>query len=368
MLSEKDTVVKIDQQTFINTMVRIGIIAFLIYLCLKTIAPFQMLLLWGLLLAIMLYPLHQKLAFKLSSKQGYTSTVIVLIGIFLIGIPLFLLGDSLVEHAQNMQKSLETKSLTVSPPSPKVAEWPVVGEKVHELWSDASDNLPHFLEKNKEFLHKMSRATLAKVGSAFSSISLLFGALIIAGIMMAYGESGTKAAQRILIRVAGPETGVKLQVLTVATVRSVATGVLGVAFIQALLFGVGFFLIGIPFAALLAIIVMFIGIVQLPAIVVGLPVIAYVWSGDGSVVIHTVFTLYFIAASLSDNILKPLLLGRGVDAPMPIILLGALGGMISGGLIGLFLGAVLLAIGYQLFMSWVNKANEDTVEACDNNG
>ncbi len=366
MLPEKETVVKIDQQTFINAVLRLGIIGFLIYLCRKVVLPFEMLLLWGLLLAIMLYPLQQKFAAKLSNKQGLSSTIIVLFGILLVGIPLYLMGDSFIQHANTMQKRMAAESLTISPPSPTVADWPIIGEKAHEIWSEAADNLPHFIEKNKIFLQKVSKATLAKIGSAFTSISLLLGSLITAGIMMAYGERGTNACHRILVKIAGPTIGPRLQTLTIATVRSVATGVLGVAFIQALLFGVGFFLMGIPFAALLAVIVMFIGIVQLPALIAGLPVIMYVWSGDGTAAINTVFTLYFIAASLADNILKPILLGRGVDAPMPIILIGALGGMISGGLIGLFLGAVFLAIGYQIFMNWVDKGHEESIKANDN--
>ena len=165
--------------------------------------------------------------------------------------------------------------------------------------------------------------------------------------------------QRILNRVAGPVKGPQLQTLSVGTVRSVATGVLGVAFIQALLFGIGFILIGVPGAGVFALIVMLIGIIQLPAVIISLPVIIYVWSaGDASTTANILYTLYFVVAGLSDNVLKPLLLGRGVDAPMPIILIGALGGMIAGGFIGLFLGAILLAIGYRVFMGWVDDVED----------
>ena len=140
-----------------------------------------------------------------------------------------------------------------------------------------------------------------------------------------------------------------------------ASGVIGVAFIQALLLGVGFIMAGIPAAGVLALIVMVLGILQLPAAIISLPAIAYLWlSGDTSITTNMIYTIYLLVAGLADNVLKPILLGRGVDAPMPVILLGALGGMVSGGIIGMFVGAVLLAVGYQVFMDWVDNASEET--------
>ncbi len=177
--------------------------------------------------------------------------------------------------------------------------------------------------------------------------------------MMAFGKSGSDTLLRIISRVAGPDNGPQLHALSAGTVRSVAVGVLGVAFIQAVLFGIGFILAKIPAAGVLALIVMFIGIIQLPAAIISIPVIIYLWvGGDASITTNIIFTVYFGIAGMADNFLKPLLLGRGVDAPMPVILIGALGGMIAGGIVGMFIGAILLAVGYQIFMAWVNKADE----------
>jgi predicted PurR-regulated permease PerM len=185
------------------------------------------------------------------------------------------------------------------------------------------------------------------------------GSLVIAGIMLAYGESGSAAMLAIIRRFTGPEKATEMHKLSTATIRSVATGVIGVAFIQALLLGVGFIAAGIPMAGILAVVVLLFGIAQLPAAVISLPAIAYLWWSGDSTMMNVVWTVYLLVAGMADNVLKPLLLGRGVDAPMPIILLGALGGMVSAGLIGLFLGAVLLALGYQLFMAWVSDDQPD---------
>jgi predicted PurR-regulated permease PerM len=178
--------------------------------------------------------------------------------------------------------------------------------------------------------------------------------LIVAGIMMAWGQSGSDAIGRLLHRVAGERQGPRLHVLGTGTIRSVATGVIGVAFIQALLLGIGFFGAGIPAASVLAVVVMMMGILQLPAALVSLPAIGYIWwAGDSSTVVMVVWSVYLLVAGLTDNVLKPMFLGRGVDAPMPVILIGALGGMASNGIVGLFIGAVLLAVGYKILMGWV---------------
>ena len=189
---------------------------------------------------------------------------------------------------------------------------------------------------------------------------MFLGALIVAGIMMAFGRSGSDAVNHILCRIAGREQGSKVHTLATMTTRSVAAGVLGVALIQAILLGVGFMLAGVPAAGLLALIVLLLAIMQLPATLVSLPVILWLWnSGDGGTVMNVIWTVYFVLAGLADNVLKPMLLGRGVDAPMPVILIGALGGMVSSGFIGLFTGAVILAVGYQIFMQWVATKSED---------
>ena len=109
-----------------------------------------------------------------------------------------------------------------------------------------------------------------------------------------------------------------------------------------------------PWAGVLAVIVLVLGIAQVPALIVTLPAIGYIWwSGDYGTVEAIVYTVLIFAAGMTDNVLKPLMLGRGVDAPMPVILLGALGGMAAGGILGMFVGATLLALGYQIFMGWV---------------
>lgn len=358
MSTEQDTDVirAIASKDLLDVLVRVGLIGLMVVMSFRIFSPFLGILLWALVLAVSLYPLYLKLVSKMGGRQGASASLIVILGMLLIGTPTILLGGLFAGYIYETYEAFQTNSVTVEAPSPEVAEWPIIGERVYTAWSAAANDLPGFLDEMQPQLGALTDRALSTAASTMGDVLLFLGALIIAAIMMVFGESGSDAMGRILSRLSGPKNGPRLRSLTAATIRSVATGVIGVAFIQALLLGVGFALAGIPAAGLLAVVVMLVGIIQLPALLVTLPVIAYLWwGGDASTTSNVVWTIYLLVAGMADNVLKPLLLGRGVDAPMPVILIGALGGMVSAGIVGLFVGAVVLAVGYQLFMDWVNE-------------
>ncbi|MCR9103790.1 MAG: AI-2E family transporter [Gammaproteobacteria bacterium] len=343
-------------EEFVDGIIRLALVGLLLLMCFRIFSPFVGLMTWAMVLAVTLYPLHQSLASRLNQRQGRAATVIVLIGILVIGGPIIVLAESFITFVFDVRNAYQAGTLSLPEPQDSVLGWPVVGEKVHAAWLSASTDLENFVEANRERFEGLAGQVVTAAGSTVTGVLGFLGSLIVAGIMMAYGRSGSAAMHRILVRVAGPVGGTEVHTLATRTTRSIAVGVLGVALIQALLLGGGFLFAGIPAAGLLAAIVMFIGIIQLPALIISLPVIAYMWTvGDGSTVHNVVWTVYLIIAGAADGVLKPMLLGRGVDAPMPVILLGALGGMATGGLVGLFLGGVLLAVGYQIFMKWVES-------------
>jgi predicted PurR-regulated permease PerM len=359
MQTDYSTFQKLLSKNFTDAMIRIGLIVFLVVMCFRIFAPFANLMLWAVILAITLYPLHQRLAKTLKGRQGRAAALLVVAGILLIAGPTVMIGGDFAKYVHKAYTAYENDSITIKQPNPKVADWPLIGKRVYKSWNMAADNLPVFLKENKGQLENISKRILSAAANTAGSLLLFVGAFIIAGVMMAFGEPGSINMQNIFNRLAGKERGSQLQSLSTATVRSVASGVIGVAFIQTLLLGVGFIMAGIPAAGVLAVIVMLLGIMQLPALLISLPAIAYLWwLGDASTVSNIFFSIYFVAAGMADNVLKPILLGRGVDAPMPIILLGALGGMVSSGIIGMFVGAVLLAVGYQVFMEWVDYVDE----------
>ena len=350
---------KMVSSDLLDLMIRVGLIAFFVIMCVRVFAPFIGLMLWALILAVALYPVQRRLAKRLGGSHGRAATLLVVSGLLLIGVPTVMLGSSFAGHVHDVYNAFENNEIRIPPPAESVAGWPLVGEKVHAAWSAAASDLPALLERLQPQLGNFAKYMLSLAAKTAGGVFMFLGSLIIAGIMMAYGENGSQAMLRIISRLTGPAQGPQLHSLTTATIRSVATGVIGVAFIQALLLGLGFMMAGIPGAGVLALIVMLIGIMQLPALIVSLPAIAYMWwAGDASTTANIVFTVYLLVAGMADNVLKPMLLGRGLDVPMPVILLGALGGMVSGGIIGLFVGAVVLAVGYEVFMGWVARGQE----------
>lgn len=361
MQPDNTTFQKLLHKDMLDFVIRIGLVAFVVIMSARIFAPFTGLVLWAFILAVALYPLHRIVARRLGGRQGGAATLLVLAGLLVVGLPTVMLGSSFAGQIHDAYKAFENNTITIKQPAASVADWPLIGKKVYGAWSAAADNLPAFLEKNRERLRNIAKRAFSAAANTAGSVLLFLGSLIIAGIMLAYGESGSQAMQRILNRLTGPTTGPRLHSLTSATIRSVATGVIGVAFIQSLLLGIGFMIAGIPAAGVLALIVLLFGIAQLPAALISLPAIAYMWwAGDASTTFNIVMSIYLLVAGLADNVLKPLMLGRGVDVPMPVILIGAIGGMVSAGIIGLFIGAVLLAVGYQVFMDWVDEGEKGT--------
>lgn len=337
----------------LDVLIRAGLIAALVIFCFQIFRPFLNLMLWAVILAITLYPLHNMLKGKLGNHDGHTATLIICFAIAILLVPVYLLGTSLTESAQNVVQMVKEGTLQIPQPSDSVAQWPLIGKPLHDFWLQAATDLTGLAQKIAPQLKGISLKLLGQIAGLGAGLLVFIFALIIAGIVMAFGENGERSAIQIASRISGPEKGPQIAELCTSTIRAVAQGVVGIAFIQMLLIGVGFVVMGIPGAGLLALAVLLLGIMQLPATLITIPVIAYVFATEGADVASIVFAIYIFVAGLADNVLKPLLLGRGVNVPMPVVLIGALGGMVTSGVIGLFIGPVILAVGYQLFWQWV---------------
>ncbi|CAG9176605.1 Putative transport protein YdiK [Cupriavidus laharis] len=339
----------------LDVLIRAGLIATLVIFCFEIFHPFFDLVVWALILAVTIYPLQVRMRGRLGLSEGHIATLIILLSIAIILVPAYLLGVAVFESVERAIDVVKDGNLRIPQPPDTVAGWPLVGQQLHAFWQQAATDLSGLLMKVAPQLKGVSVTLLGKLAGLGTGLLVFVFALIIAGIIMAYGEMGTRSAQRIASRIVGPDRGERIVELCTATIRAVAQGVVGIAFIQMMLIGVAFIVKDIPGAGLLALAVLLLGIMQLPATLVTVPVIVYVFATDGTSVATIVFAVYVFVAGLADNVLKPLLLGRGVDVPMPVVLIGALGGMISGGIIGLFIGPVMLAVGYRMFWLWVDE-------------
>jgi predicted PurR-regulated permease PerM len=343
----------------LDVLIRAGLVLAVAILCYRVFAPFLTLTLWAVILAVTLYPLHRMIAARLGGRQGLSATLLTLLGIALLVVPIAVLMNSLGDTLQDFIKNVQSNAFNVPPPPDSVAGWPLVGAKLHDTWSRAHHDLPGLVQSLQPKIGELARDMLGFVAGIAGALLGFLAAFIIAGIIVAFGEPGARACQNIFTRIAGKERGEELAKLSTATIRAVAQGVVGVALIQAILVGLCLLIAKVPWAGALAAIVLVLGIAQVPAVIVTLPAIAYIWTsggyGSGAGIAYTVLLL---VAGMADNVLKPLMLGRGVNVPMPVILVGALGGMAATGIVGMFVGATLLALAYVVFMRWVGDSQE----------
>ncbi|MDJ0787065.1 MAG: AI-2E family transporter [Myxococcota bacterium] len=337
----------------IDTAIRLGAVALVAYICFLVLRPFILPVAWGMIIAVAMYPLHLRLASALGGRSKLALTIFTVAGLALLIVPTVLLIGSVLDAFHATQAAYEAGTLHVPPPREGVQEWPIVGERLYEVWSAASQNLTATLDRYTEQIRGLARGILAAGAGAGVTILHFVISVLIAAVLMANAEACHETARSIGRRLAG-DVGADFADLSTATTRSVAQGVLGVALIQALLAGVGMLAVGVPAAGVWALLVLVLAIVQLPPLVVLGPVMVYVFSANETVP-AVIFMVWGLIVSASDTFLKPIFLGRGLDIPMLVILLGAIGGMLATGVIGLFVGAIVLALAYTLFTTWLEQ-------------
>ncbi|MGB5180024.1 MAG: AI-2E family transporter [Gammaproteobacteria bacterium] len=344
---------KLFQARALDAVVRIGLLALLVLWCFNIVRPFIMPVLWGAIMAVAIYPLYVKAYHKLGGREKLTAVLIDLVALAILIVPAVMLTGSLIDGTQQLAAEYEAGTLTIPPPSESVKDWPLVGEKLHSAWALASTNLEAALVQFKPQAQAVGKWFLSAAAGAGAGVLMFVVSIIIAGVFLVYARSGSHALETVVGRVLGEKEGKAFVELAGATIRSVAQGVLGVALIQTILGGIGMMAVGVPYAGVWALLILLLAIVQLPPLLVLGPLIVYVFSVEPTVP-AVIFMIWSFMVSVSDSFLKPLFLGRGMDIPMLVILLGAIGGMILSGIIGLFVGAVVLAVGYTLFMAWLN--------------
>lgn len=339
-----------------DTTIRMFFLFLIIAWCLMIMLPFVHIILWGIILGVAFMPMHTSLTNFFRGRAKLASALIILVSLAIIIIPSLLFLDSIVNGIQELKEAYQAGTLTIPPPSEKVKTWPVIGEQIYAVWSSGSPEIKDFVVKYKEQL----AGIVSKLGSgllgATSGVLQMIGAVIIAGILLLVKDGG-ESIRKFFRKVAG-KNGDHFADIAKLTIGNVVKGVLGVALIQALIIGIGFLLAGIPFAGLWTIIVLVFAILQLPPILVILPIVLYMFS-EKETASAVFWTIYLFLGGLSDNFLKPILLGKGAPVPMIVIFIGVIGGFIFSGFIGLFTGAIVMSIGYKLYIGWINSTDEN---------
>ncbi len=335
------------------SFIQIGALLLLLMLCYQIIAPFVSILIWAVVIAVGLYPTHTSLAAKLGGREKTSAMILVLIGLAIVVTPVWLTAESSIATIQQASANIEAGTVEIQPPNESVADWPLVGDSVYKFWSSAATNLESTLNTYAPQLKSLAQRAASFAGRMFVGALQFVLSIVIAGALIMNAESGHRAARNIAGSLMGDDAGDKMTTLSILTIRSIVKGVLGIAIIQAVAAALGLVVMGVPAAGLLALAVLVVAIVQLPPWLVLAPVAVWVFS-VAEPVPATIFAVYMLIVSLADMVLKPMLLGRGVETPMLVILVGAIGGAMTLGIIGLFLGAVILAVSYELLVAWMS--------------
>ena len=347
----------------LETTLRIGVILLLIAWCLQILSPFLLPIIWAGIIAVALYPAFLQLTTALGGRNLLAGTVTALLLLLLLVVPMILLGDTLVEMSLELAKRVREGSLVLPPPPDNVAGWPLIGPPLAEFWSLASRNLQAALGTLLPYL-KPAAGWLVSAGTgAGLGVLQSLAAILIAGVMLARADIGKRIGQALIGKLAGIR-GAELADLIEKTVRGVAAGILGVAIIQALLSGLGMLAAGVPGAGLWTLVALLACVVQIGPSLVLIPAVIYLFSFSEPFV-AVAFLVWSIFVILIDNVLKPLLMGRGVNAPIAVLFVGAIGGLLTMGIVGLFVGAVVLVIGHTLLMAWLGLVEDSTAATPD---
>jgi len=335
----------------VDMVIRLVVVGLLIYWSFTIIGPFLLVVLWGVILAVTLYPLYLRLAGLLG--QRVSAVLLTVVGLAVVIGPVGLLMTIFVKDLGDLARDLVGGQIQVPPPSDSIKQWPLVGEDLFDFWDLASNNLEEALRRIQPQLQTYGTRVLATLAGVGFGILQFAVSIVIAGFLFKPALSLTGGLKAFATRVT-PAHGEEFMHLAVAAIRNVARGVIGISLMQSILAGIGLMLAGVPGAGLIAFAVLLLGILQISP---GLPIFgAIVWAWmhmeTGSAL---VFTLYMLPVSLADNFLKPIVMAAGLTTPMLVIFIGAIGGTLAHGLIGLFIGPIVLAVAYEMLFAWVRS-------------
>jgi predicted PurR-regulated permease PerM len=333
-----------------DAAVRIGLFALLAYWSLTVIGPFLTVALWSAVLTVALYPLFDWLARRFGSRRLAAILVTLMCLLMVIG-PVTWLGFGFADTAEGWVRQFDADEVVLPLPPDSIRSWPLVGEDLHRVWTDAATDAKAVLREVVPRLKPLGGRLLQMSGTLVFGLLEFVTAIVIAGFLYAPGPRLVSALGALLRRTFGQRSDEMVK-LAGHTIRSVSRGVVGIALVQSFLAGIGFLAVGIPAAGFLTLTALGLGIVQIGPAILILPTIVWSWTVMSAA--HALaFTIYMIAVGLIDNVLRPFVIARGLTTPMPVILIGVLGGLLAYGVSGLFLGPIVLSVGWALVRAWV---------------
>jgi predicted PurR-regulated permease PerM len=337
-------------ESFVVLAIRLVCLGLIAYWAFILIRPFLTILIWSAIIAVALYPIFEWLSAKFLGHRALAATVITLCSLFVMLGPATWLGLSLADSARLLSARLSDGTIAIPAPPETVKTWPVIGNNAYEIWQLASTNLRQVLVQAAPQLKPLGAGVLAAAGSVGVNLLKFIVATIISGFLFIPGPQLVHSVKNLFQHLAA-KRGEMFVDVTGATIRNISRGVIGIAVVQALLAGVGLIVSGVPAAGLISFVVLVLAIIQIGPAIVLIPVIVWSWFAMDTAM-AALFSIYMILVGLLDNILRPLVMAKGLGTPMPVILVGVFGGTLAHGMIGLFVGPIVLSIAWQLLALW----------------
>ncbi len=336
----------------LEVFIHLSLIVLLAATCFLILRPFIAVVAWGLTIAIAGYPAYCKLQKLLGGRGGFAAVLFTVLLLTVLIVPIALLAQTLIGGFQDLGVRLHDGTLRIPPPPASIATWPIIGKRLNDLWSLASINFAAALQSLAPQLRGVAAGLLAASAEVGIGVLQFFVSIVVAGFLLANSGRAASLSRKLAIHFFGSK-GAQFEALAEATIRSVTTGILGVALIQSLLAGLGFLVVQLPGAGLWVLLFLIAAVLQMGGLML-IPAVIYVFATIGTAKAMA-FLIWCIVVALMDNVLKPLLLGQGVPFPILVIFLGAIGGFMAMGIIGLFVGAIVLSVGYKLFLAWLDE-------------
>lgn len=339
-------------QQAIDIAIRMVLLFALLFWCFQIIAPFLMPVLWGIIIAIALDPVQELLQKKFKMSPKWSSILITIILLAIVLVPTIMFFSNTTKTLLALKDKFATEGFVLPEPPQFLLDLPVVGDKIHEFLGSFNSNVEEFVKTHQEKVIEVGKKIMTTLIDAGLGIVHILVSIILAGVFLAIGDQ-KGVTINLFDKLVGKDGHTYVQ-LIVQTIRSVVKGVLGVALMQTIFVAIGVFATGIPHGALWVLLCLFLSIVQVGPSLIILGVVAYLFENE-SATYAGIWTAYFVLTALSDNVIKPFLLGKGAQVPMAVIFIGVVGGFIFSGFIGLFTGAIVLSIAYKLFQFWMNE-------------
>jgi predicted PurR-regulated permease PerM len=344
----------VKSKQIIHVALQLLSLAFLMGWCFQILAPFINPILWGAILAVSLYPIHKRLK-KLLKGRGVLAAVLITATIFILLLVIGTwLGIKTGSEIKSEVSNYREGKIKIPAPPVSVKEWPLIGGKAYQFWEQLTAGVDNIVQKYPEEVKSVTSYFLELLATTGKAFIIFAFSILICGVFLSYSEESAKFAHTVFNRLVN-STKFDMATISAITIRNVVKGILGVSVIQSLCAGVGFLVAGIPYAGIWTLLCLIMAIIQIGIFPIVLGVLIYVWTIDHTTT-AVLLTVWMIPVGLLDNILKPLLMGKGAPVPMLVIFLGSLGGFIYSGIIGLFTGAVILSLGYRLFDVWLKEA------------